>query len=110
MMLAFDMPPPFNCMGRRTVSNVPAQALTMLNDPFVIEQAGLWANRLLAEKDLTTPQRIDQMYREAFARPPTEEEAKEAEAFVGQQGGADARAWADLAHVLMNVKEFIFLN
>ncbi len=30
MMLAFDTPIPFNCMGRRNISNVPAQAL--IND------------------------------------------------------------------------------
>ena len=38
-MLTFDMPSPFNTMGRRSVSNVPAQALTMMNDPFVLEEA-----------------------------------------------------------------------
>src|SRR5262249_23119302 len=30
MFLAFDYPVPFSTMGRRSVSNVPAQALTML--------------------------------------------------------------------------------
>ena len=45
MMLAFDTPIPFNCMGRRNVSNVPAQALILMNDPFVVEQAKVWAQR-----------------------------------------------------------------
>ncbi len=45
MMLAFDMPIPFNAMGRRGVSNVPAQALILLNDPLVVELAGRWARR-----------------------------------------------------------------
>jgi len=107
MMLAFDMPQPFNTMGRRVVSNVPAQALILMNDPFVAEQAGLWAKRVLADPALTTPeQRIEQMYRMAYARPPTPTEAADAKAFVQQAEGA---GWADLAHVLMNVKEFIYL-
>ena len=49
MFLAFDFPAPFSTMGRRNVSNVPAQALTLMNDPFVVGQARLWADRLLAE-------------------------------------------------------------
>ena len=54
-------------------------------------------------------QRVARMYEEAFSRPPTAQELAEATAFVAQQPDA-SRAWADLAHVLMNVKEFIFLN
>ena len=49
MFLAFDTPAPFSCMGRRNVSNVPAQALILLNDPFVIEQARLWAEQRPAD-------------------------------------------------------------
>ena len=44
-MLAFDTPIPFSTVGRRNVSNVPAQALILMNDPFVAEQAEKWANR-----------------------------------------------------------------
>ena len=40
MLQAFDLPTPASTMGRRHVTNVPAQALTLLNDPFVIEQRG----------------------------------------------------------------------
>ncbi len=39
MFLAFDAPVPFSCMGRRNASNVPAQALILLNDPLVVQQA-----------------------------------------------------------------------
>ena len=35
MMLAFDSPIPFATVGRRTISNVPAQALILLNDPYL---------------------------------------------------------------------------
>src|SRR5439155_2298550 len=69
MFLAFDYPIPFTTMGRRSVSNVPAQALTMMNNPFVKEQAELWAKRALADKGLTTAQRIDALYLSAFGRP-----------------------------------------
>ena len=48
MMLAFDQPIPFSSMGRRSVSNVPAQALILMNDPFVVDQAKLWASHVLS--------------------------------------------------------------
>ena len=45
MLAAFDLPVPMTTMGKRSVSSVPAQALTLLNDPFVVEQAQVWAKR-----------------------------------------------------------------
>jgi hypothetical protein len=120
MMLAFDMPIPFNAMGRRSVSNVPAQALILMNDPFVIDQANLWAKRLLAMKELdNNDARVRQLYRMAFARDPQPQELAQAVAFVDEQAGALAgsskadpqtAAWTDLCHVVMNVKEFIFIR
>ncbi len=119
MMLAFDMPIPFSAVGRRNASNVPAQALIMMNDPFVVEQAHLWAKRLLAN-DGTTEERIHDMYIAAFARPPNDSEVSEATTFLMQQGEAigltgeqavsDEQTWVDLCHVMMNVKEFVFVN
>jgi hypothetical protein len=115
MFLAFDYPVPFTTIGRRTVSNVPAQALTMMNNPFVVQQAATWARRVLAERGLTARQRVARMYVMAFGRPPTAAEADEALAFLGEQSkqygqAEDVRAWADLGHVLVNVKEFIFVD
>jgi hypothetical protein len=115
MMLAFDTPIPFNAVGRRNVSNVPAQALILMNDPFVVEQASVWARRLPANGNPV--QRIQQMYLTAFSRPPTEDELSDATTFLADQralygpsAADDERAWADFAHVLFNVKEFIYLN
>ncbi|MBI85140.1 MAG: hypothetical protein CMJ81_18245 [Planctomycetaceae bacterium] len=120
MMLAFDTPIPFNSVGRRNISNVPAQALIMMNDPLVIEQARVWARRLLSDKDLSVEQRMENMYLAAFASPPRKTELSEGKNFLRQQGKAlglapeayktDERVWADLCHVMMNVKKFIFIH
>jgi hypothetical protein len=119
MMLAFDTPQPFNTVGRRNVSNVPAQALTLMNDPLVIEQARMWARRLLANES-TTDERLTAVYAAALARRPTEEERAAAIDFLHTQGreyslppeaaSRDERVWTDLCHVLINAKEFIFIN
>ena len=117
--LAFDMPVPFQAMGRRNVTNVPAQALVLLNDPFVVEQARLWAARILGDSAASTDELVIRMYRQAFARAPDAEELAAARGFLAAQaarhGGdfaADPRhagAWADLAHALVTTKEFIFV-
>jgi hypothetical protein len=117
--LAFDMPVPFQAMGRRTVTNVPAQALTLMNDPFVVEQSGRWATRILADSATSIDESVGRMYREAFARSPSADELAAARGFLAAQtaihGGdfaTDSRqhaAWADLAHALINAKEFIFI-
>ncbi|MFL5243334.1 MAG: PSD1 and planctomycete cytochrome C domain-containing protein [Gemmataceae bacterium] len=115
MFLAFDFPIPFTTMGRRSVSNVPAQALALMNNPFVIQQASVWAKRVLSEKDLTPTQRIKSMYLSAFGREPSEAEIGDALEFLADQAkeygnDQDPRAWTDFCHVMMNAKEFIFIN
>lgn len=114
-MLAFDTPVPFSTMGRRNVSNVPAQALILLNDPFVVDQSRAWAERAIAF-DPSTRSRIDWMYQTAFARQPTEQERAVAEQYLKAQASerqvamSDTELWSDLAHALINTKEFIFLR
>lgn len=120
MMLAFDAPTPFTTIGKRNVSNVPAQALILMNDPFVVEQARHWAERLLAESPEPPAERIKTIYRSALGRPPEAEELSAALAFIDEQAAelglspeqaaGEVRIWADLCHVMFNVKEFIFID
>ena len=120
MMLAFDMPIPFNSVGRRNVSNVPSQALILMNDPFVVEQAKLWGKRISAIADLSMEEKLKQMYLEAFARNPSPEEITDASEFMIIQAmeynipadklTTDERLWADLGHVLINTKPFIYIH
>ena len=65
MLLAFDTPIPFSTVGRRQVSNVPAQALILLNDPFVHQQAGVWAKRVLSQSE-SADERLRAMYSRRF--------------------------------------------
>lgn len=113
MFQAFDAPVPFSTIGRRSVSNVPAQALAMMNNPFVIQQAELWAKKTLRQT-ADDSERIRQMYEAAYSRLPDAAELREAREFLaGQQASYPPdepdRAWADLAHVLFNVKEFVWI-
>ncbi len=107
MMLAYDFPVPFTTMGRRTSSNVPAQALAMLNDPFVVGEAKRWGNSV-ARQSGSSKEKIIVMFETAFAQQPTAKQLARIEAFLG--GRDDADAWADVAHTLFNMKHFIYLN
>ncbi len=115
LFLAFDYPVPFATMGRRTVSNVPAQALAMLNNPLVQEQSRKWAERVVKTGPSDASGRINLMYVSALGRSPDQDELLDAKAFIEAQqteyGAKDeVRAWIDLAHVIFNLKEFIFIR
>ncbi len=114
-MLTFDSPVPFSSMGRRNVSNVPAQSLILMNDPFVVEQSKRWAERVLKQGS-SVEANIVWMYQSAFARQPTDREKQMAMEFLGASPeGSSATAvaeerWSHFAHALINTKEFIFLR
>ena len=113
MMLAFDMPIPFQTMGKRNVSNVPAQSLVLMNDPFVVSQAKLWAKAL--DPGLSPQKKIESLYLRGLARQPFPEETADALQFISEQNPTTDNPqtpydpWAELCHVLLNTKEFIHL-
>jgi hypothetical protein len=82
-LTTFDAPVPFATRGKRDSTNVPAQSLTLLNDPNVISWARSWALRTLnAVKDRPDDLRLRQMFREAFAREATDDEIKQSQAYL----------------------------
>jgi hypothetical protein len=113
-MLTFDMPSPFGPQGRRSNSNVPAQALTLMNDPFVVGQAKVIADNILAVPDQDTEQKIAIMVERVHGVVPTQKQTQQFSQFLENQAKAygkdDNRAWADLAHALLNMKAFYFLQ
>jgi hypothetical protein len=70
----FDAPVPSSTKGRRDVTNVPAQSLTLMNDPLVIRAAREFAN-LHRNGDLKD--RINIMFRNSLGRSPTQNEIKQ---------------------------------
>ena len=91
--------------GARYVSTVPTQALTLLNNPFVLPQAQLFADRVKQRGGRDPRAQIDLAYRIALTRPPT--------------GSRDRRSALDLiakqslvvfTHVLLNLNEFVYMR
>jgi cytochrome c553 len=108
MFLAFDYPLPVSTTGVRGVSTVPAQALLMMNNEFVDQASVYWARRVMAAEG-DPAHRLEQIYREAFARKPEASESKQMLEFIKDRGG-DEKAWTELCHVLFNAVEFIYVR
>jgi len=65
----FDFAEASSVTGQRETTNVPIQALYLMNSPFVQDRAEAFASRLLGEAT-ADPERIDQAFRLCFNRPP----------------------------------------
>ena len=112
-MLAFDQPAPFGTKGKRSVSNVPAQSLALMNDPFVIGQCKMMGKNIFQAK-MTKSESVGSLFEMITGKPPSQKAQGKLLAFLETQtkahGGLTEHVWADLAHVLINSKGFLFLN
>jgi len=102
MFQVFDLPEQNVTSAARYVSTVPTQALTMLNDAFVLRHAELFADRVKKEAGSDPARQIDLAYRIALTRPPTQAEL--AIALEATRAGS----LSDFTHVLLNVNEFVY--
>jgi hypothetical protein len=102
MFQVFDLPEQNTTAGARYVSTVPTQALTLLNNDFVLRQAQLFADRVRRDAGADPAAQIDLAYRIALTRPPTQTELAVALDVV------KGHALVDLTDVLFNVNEFVY--
>jgi hypothetical protein len=89
---AFDPVEQTLVTGSRDATTVPAQALYLLNSPFVRRQALTLGERLLADKDADDAGRIRRAYRLTLGRTPTDQEVQRAGVFLAEYEPA-AREW-----------------
>lgn len=118
-LAVFNQPIPKLTTGRRDVTNVPNQALALLNDPFVVEMAHHWSGQVLHDGATTPEDRASRMFAAAFARPPRAEEVARLVDLAEQSAllhGVDRAGlmacrpmWHDVAHAIFNLKEFIYV-
>ncbi len=112
-LLCFNLPDLKLPTGRRDVTNVPAQALALLNDPLVVHLAERWGERLVTDGANTPEERVRHMFVRALGREPANAELKRwtnAVTSFSQSDDVlhDKSAWAELAHAMFNTKEFIY--
>lgn len=113
-LVGFNLPDLKLPTGKRDVTNVPAQALTMLNDPFVNAMAAHWADQLVQTKHHDPESRTREMIRAAFSREPAKRELQRwtqaAYEFSHESDRlmTDKQAWQAVAHALFNTQEFLY--
>ena len=103
MFEVFDLPDQNLSCGGRLVSTVPTQALTLMNNDFVLGQARLFAARL-REVSLEPGTQVDTAYRIALGRLPHPDERRLAAEYL-KNGTLEG-----FAHVLLNLNEFVYIR
>jgi hypothetical protein len=132
-LLAFDAPTREACAAERVRSNIPQQALVLLNDPTYVEAARAFAARILTECSGDTEQRIIWAWQQALQRNPSDDELKTMRTLLEKQladyradaasvdtllkvglvpipqsiDHAELAAWTHIARVLLNLHETI---
>jgi hypothetical protein len=114
-LVGFNLPDLKLPTGHRDVTNVPSQALILLNDPFVSAMAKYWAVQLLKQNDTSPQERIRTMFLRALGREPNTAELQRwldaLKDFTSPSDHSvmkDENAWERLAHAFFNTKEFIY--
>ena len=115
-LVGFNLPDLKLPTGKRDVTNVPNQALILMNDPFVKAQSQEWAAKLVKQQQKSVAPRIKQMFLEAYGREPDQSELNRWTGLVQELGGtmdprsllANQSLWNHVAHALFNTKEFIY--
>ena len=101
-MLAFDAPTREECAADRVRSNIPQQALVLLNDPEYVEAARAFAARILKEGGATAEARIAWAWREATGRAAKSGEIAALRALLDRQSLAIAQN-ADVSGEIIKV-------
>jgi len=123
----FDFPSPDVSNPQRFVTTVPQQALFMLNNPFVVEQArALVSKPDFSKAESASEWQVQELYERVFARRAEPQEVEAALKFFSTEGATQEEAqkdaatpsaapksltaWEKYAQVLLQSNEFIFLD
>jgi len=132
-MVAFDAPTREECAAERNRSNIPQQALVLLNDPTYVEASRALAVRMLKEGGADAKSRLTWAWRQVLARAPRADELKTIQALLEKQlaeyrsdsksaesllkigqtpppkdlDQSELAAWTNIARVILNLHETI---
>jgi hypothetical protein len=117
MFEVFDAPDEnVTCEGR-VVSTAPTQALTLLNNDFIVEQSKAFAQRVLKLAGPEQEQQVRVAFRIGLSREPSPKELAENIGFLNRQMAAQAKAASpslealtDLCDIILNLNEFVYIN
>ncbi len=115
----FDCPVTVVSAPNRATSTVSPQALALMNNEFVLEQAKFFAERVTAEAGADTNQQIVRAFQLALNRKPSAKEQDWVRSFLKAQTAGyaerknerpDAAALRDFCHAILNLNEFLYVD
>ncbi len=118
MIEVFDCPVTVVSSPNRATSTVSPQALALMNNEFVLEQAKFFAERVTAEAGTEVNKQIARAFQIALHRKPSVKEQDWALNFLKSQADGyaqrkqehpDAAALRDFCHALINLNEFLYV-
>jgi hypothetical protein len=135
LLEVFDCPDSTVSSAARPTSTIAPQALALLNNEFVLEQARFFAQRVLDESGLSPRDQVRRAYQLALGRSPSTRELRWSIEFLARQteghtlsgrsnntesgwslmnvkkpSPASFLALADFCHVLFNMNEFLYVD
>jgi hypothetical protein len=100
----FDCPDCSVMTAKRSRTTTPLQALSLLNNDFVVRQSQLLAERLRSEAGADAGAQVERAMWLIFGRAPTADQRADLATFVEQHG------LEPLGRVLWNANEFLYVN
>jgi hypothetical protein len=100
----FDCPDPATAAPRRAVTTTPLQALSLLNNSFVLRMSNYSADRIAEESGDDQSQQVERAWQLAIARSPTEAERQASTQLLSQHG------LPALCRGLFNINEFVLVE
>ena len=104
MFDVFDLPDQNISCGARNTSTVPTQALTLLNNGFVLQHAKRLARYVEEARPSDPDGQVRLAYERTLARTPSASELALAKEFLAKQ------PLEAFAHVLLNLNEFVYIQ
>ena len=132
-LIAFDAPTREECAADRNRSNIPQQALVLLNDPTYVEASRAFAVRMLKEGGAEVKSRFTWAWRQVLSRAPRPDELKTLQSLLDKElaeyradpasaqalikigqtpppqdvSQVELAAWTNIARVILNLHETI---
>ncbi|MCH8045423.1 MAG: DUF1553 domain-containing protein [Planctomycetes bacterium] len=100
----FDCPDPSGATPRRSITTTPLQALSLLNNSFVLRMADAFAGRIEREAGKDRSQQIRRAWRLALGRAPSPHEEQLSAKLIARHG------LPTLCRALFNVNEFVVIE
>jgi hypothetical protein len=100
----FDCPDPSTKTPQRAVTTTPLQALSLLNNSFVLRMADRFADRVVRDTGDDVDKQVQRVFALAFGRAPDEEERQACAALAREQG------LSELCRVIYNGSELLYVD